>query len=124
MIFRLLAAWCYDALILLALFMLLTAMCVLANAGQAIAPGCRWYQALLLVTFVGYQIVSLRGCGQTIGMRAWRLKVVNAHEKVSILQVIGRLLLTIPAHIVALALMRKPQQVLSKWTHTQLVLVR
>lgn len=38
-----------------------------------------YYQGYLILTVVGYFIFSWTHGGQTIGMRAWRLRVVNKH---------------------------------------------
>jgi uncharacterized RDD family membrane protein YckC len=65
----------YDLLLLGALWMAGTLVIVVARGGEAIAPGNPAYQLLLaaLATafFVGFW---MRG-GQTLGMRAWRLRV-------------------------------------------------
>ena len=41
-----------------------------------IAPGTQWYRAWLLLVAFAYYGVSWRLGGQTIGMKAWRLRVV------------------------------------------------
>lgn len=68
-------AFVYDALLLAALWMATTLVIVVARGGTAIPPGNLPYQALLLAItgafFVGFWV---RG-GQTLGMRAWRLRV-------------------------------------------------
>ncbi len=72
---RRLAAWAYDALLVAALAMLLTFALVLARGGEAVPPGNPGYQlGLLALTAVFYTGFWLRG-GQTLGMRAWRLRV-------------------------------------------------
>jgi uncharacterized RDD family membrane protein YckC len=72
---RRLAALAYDLLLLGALWMASTLVIVIARGGTAIGPGNTAYQLLLggLATafFVGFW---MRG-GQTLGMRAWRLRV-------------------------------------------------
>lgn len=121
MTLRLIAACLYDALILIALLMVVTAFCVLANGGEAIATASRWYQCLLAVVVLIYQIISIRGCGQTIGMRAWHLKIISENQGIKIRQIIARFILTIPAYILALLIFKKPQQLIKKWTKTELV---
>ena len=76
-LFRRLAAAVYDALLVLALCML-TTLCVIAfRRGEFINPGNLLFQLSLLTTaavfFIGFWVYG----GQTLGMRAWRLRVVQ-----------------------------------------------
>lgn len=81
-----LMAMMYDAFILLALSMAYSALAtvfmvlVLGNSGdpeyQPMQHGI-WFQAGWLGTIVGFFWFFLKRAGQTVGMRAWRLKVVS-----------------------------------------------
>ena len=77
---RLLAAL-YDALPMLALWFVATLM-ALALTGGALdvqrLPHKVLEQALLLAVTGAYFVISWRRGGQTIGMRAWRLRIVRA----------------------------------------------
>ena len=74
-VFRRLAAGCYDALLLGAVWMLVTLVIVALRGGEPVPPADPAYQCLLLGIAALFFITSwLRG-GQTLGMRAWRLKV-------------------------------------------------
>jgi len=74
---RRLAAMAYDTLVLFALFMLAGFCTIIVTSGEAVAAGNPWFQALLLLIAISYFCGSwLRG-GQTIGMKAWRLRVVR-----------------------------------------------
>ncbi len=74
-VLRRLAAGCYDALLLGALWMAATLVIVAVRGGQPVPAGQPAYQLLLLVIAALFFITSwLRG-GQTLGMRAWRLRV-------------------------------------------------
>lgn len=74
-VLRRLAAGCYDALLLGALWMAATLAVVAVRGGQPVPAGEPAYQLLLLVVAALFFIASwLRG-GQTLGMRAWRLRV-------------------------------------------------
>lgn len=78
---RLLAA-VYDLLPLLALWMLVSAALLLARGGVPVAPGSAtaWVELVLLWAVAGlYAGLSWRRGGQTMGMRAWRLRVVDAN---------------------------------------------
>jgi uncharacterized RDD family membrane protein YckC len=79
---RRLGALFYDTLLLLALFMVVTALVLPLTRGEAITPqsagAYEWlYRAALAavaVLFFGY---SWTRSGQTVGMAAWRLKLVR-----------------------------------------------
>jgi uncharacterized RDD family membrane protein YckC len=74
-VFRRLAAACYDVLLLGAIWMLATLVIVGVRGGTPVPAGALAYQLLLLATAALFFITSwLRG-GQTLGMRAWRLRV-------------------------------------------------
>ena len=69
------AAICYDLLLFAGLAIVLTLALVLVRGGEAIPPASWWYEVLLLGTnFVYFGISWTRG-GQTLGARAWRLRV-------------------------------------------------
>lgn len=76
-----LLAMLYDGVIALALLMALGALVLLLRGGEAVTPG----SMLALAEFIGlwaligaYAVLSWRFGGQTIGMRPWRLRVVDA----------------------------------------------
>lgn len=72
---RRLAAGCYDLLLLTGVLMLTSFIIVVARGGAAVPAGTPAYQA-----FVGVQVAAFfigfwaRG-GQTLGMRAWHIRV-------------------------------------------------
>ena len=69
---RRLAALLYDALIVLALWMLTGAVVLIFTDGEAVPAGTIWFRCLLLaVTALFFTGFWTRG-GQTLGMRAWR----------------------------------------------------
>jgi uncharacterized RDD family membrane protein YckC len=75
---RRLAAIFYDSLLLFALALVVTAALLPLTGGEAIRPGQPAYRILLcLVGFVFFAGFWVHG-GQTLGMRAWRLRVVRA----------------------------------------------
>lgn len=75
---RRLAAFCYDLLLLAALVFTFTLLVVAVRLGAPVPPGTWWFPACLLAIamlfFCGFWV---RG-GQTLGMRAWRIRVVRA----------------------------------------------
>ena len=77
-LWRRFAAIAYDSLLLFALLLLVTAALLPLTGGEAIRPGQPAYRLLLclvaVVFFAGFWVHG----GQTLGMRAWRLRVVRA----------------------------------------------
>lgn len=71
-----LAAAVYDFFPLLALWMA-TGAASIAVTGGTLDYHVWWYRLLLLAVTAGYFVLSWRYGGQTIGMRAWRLRVVD-----------------------------------------------
>ena len=71
------AAALYDLFPVLALMLATGALAMLATQGT-LDYHAWWYRLSLLVVIGGYYVLSWRNGGQTIGMRAWRLRVVDA----------------------------------------------
>lgn len=72
---RRLAAMFYDSLLLTALFMLAGALTV-AVKGDAVTAGDPALRALLVLVAAGFFVGFWSHGGQTLGMRAWRVRVV------------------------------------------------
>lgn len=76
---RRLGACVYDAFIIVALAMGTGALCLALTRGQMdVADPPWWYRLLLLAVMVAYIVLSWCRGGQTIGMRAWRLRLRSA----------------------------------------------
>ena len=72
-----LAAFVYDFLLLLAIIMVAGFVALPFSGGDAISAGNPWYQTyIFLLSFAFFAWFWTRG-GQTLGMRAWRLRVEN-----------------------------------------------
>ncbi|HEY5559511.1 MAG TPA: RDD family protein [Steroidobacteraceae bacterium] len=79
-IFRRLAAMIYDALLLLALWFSATFAMLPLTGGEAILASRQWllghlYHALLLLLAVAYFGLCWTRGGQTLGMKAWRIRL-------------------------------------------------
>ncbi len=91
---RRLAAIFYDSLLLLSILLSTSFIAVLSNRGQAIPPHSPVFQALLglliYLFFIGFWTYP----GQTVGMAAWKLKVVclKSGQAISLKQAHLRLL--------------------------------
>lgn len=106
-LFRRLAAAFYDALVLLALWMFTTALWLLARHGEAIIPGSpayRPYQLSLLLVAFAFFVGFWRRAGCTLGMQAWRLRLIRAdgtrlHWRDAALRFLAALLAWLPLGI-------------------------
>jgi uncharacterized RDD family membrane protein YckC len=80
---RRLAALVYDAFLLAALLMIFTGGALFFTHGAAVVPATAgaWvyaYRAGLVLVVVGYYALNWLRSGQTLGMRAWRIRAVSA----------------------------------------------
>lgn len=95
---RRLAAMVYDALVLMAVWMLVGFVAVALNGGEA-NESPLFHSALLVVTFAFFAFFWMRA-GMTLGMQAWRLRVQDGDGRpLSLMQALVRFV----AAIVSLA---------------------
>ena len=74
---RRLAAICYDWLLLIALLAVFTGLVLAARSGAAVAPATGWFQVALAAVGALFFAWFWTHGGQTLGMRAWRIRVVR-----------------------------------------------
>jgi uncharacterized RDD family membrane protein YckC len=74
---RRLAALAYDLLLLGAAWFVFTLIVLFARGGRAIEPGTWWFAPSLVAVAAGFFVWFWTHGGQTLGMRAWRLRVVG-----------------------------------------------
>jgi uncharacterized RDD family membrane protein YckC len=79
-LWRRLAALVYDLLAVVAIVMVVGLLCQLATGGRLIGTGAQvvipiWYRPLQALVVAAYFTVSWRYGGQTLGMRAWRIRL-------------------------------------------------
>lgn len=79
---RRLGCMLYDALIVAALLLTLSALILLARGGQPIAPGTPSFQLLMVATCYLYFAWNWRLAGQTPGMRAWRVHIHSSAGRI------------------------------------------
>lgn len=75
--FRRLAAMVYDFFLLLALWFLATALLLPLNGGQAFSSGQIFYPVYLLGVSFGFYGWFWTHGGQTLGLKAWKIKVLT-----------------------------------------------
>lgn len=66
----------YDGLLLIALWMIAAAIIVVPT-GHEIEPGSVIFQVYLLVVAWAYLAICWRHGGQTLGMKAWRIRLTG-----------------------------------------------
>jgi uncharacterized RDD family membrane protein YckC len=77
-LWRRLAAIVYDSFLIFGVVFAATALLLPFTGGEAISAGTLWYDAYLLtVCFLFFGWCWTHG-GQTLGMRAWKIKVQQA----------------------------------------------
>jgi len=79
---RRLLAMLYDAVVLLGLLMLATAVALPFGDVNKVAFHDFWFTLWLLAVSFAYLGTGWRYGGMTIGMRAWRLKLVSDDERI------------------------------------------
>lgn len=86
---RRLAAMVYDALVLMAVWMLVGFVAVALNGGEA-NESPLFHSILLVVTFAFFAFFWMRA-GMTLGMQAWRLRVQSVDGRsLSLMQALVR----------------------------------
>ncbi|MGA7296026.1 MAG: RDD family protein [Rhodanobacteraceae bacterium] len=74
-------AMLYDLLILAALWMITAALCLGLTGGHMDVQHPPWWQRVaLLIVSASYFVLSWWRGGQTIGMRAWRLRLTSLDD--------------------------------------------
>ena len=78
---RRLASLTYDSMLVFAVLMAATALLLPITGGEAVdglGPATFLYQAYLLLVVFGFFAMCWTHGGQTLGMRAWRVRLVQA----------------------------------------------
>jgi uncharacterized RDD family membrane protein YckC len=75
-----LAAMLYDGFLILAILFVATIIALLFNKGEAIESSPVFTLYLVLVIFLFYSWFWSK-CGQTLGMRVWKIQIINDYGK-------------------------------------------
>ena len=93
-----LAAFLYDALLLIALWFVIGGLAVIINGGEGLSANNPFMPSMMLVVWVWFNMHFWRRGGQTLGMRAWRLRLLTTSGKnLSMLQCLLRLVAAVPS---------------------------
>lgn len=74
------AAFLYDALLIIGLWFLVGAIFVAVNAGESVSANNPFLSIVLFLVTFWFNCHFWRRGGQTLGMRAWRLRLINQHD--------------------------------------------
>ena len=90
------AAMVYDGLLILAMWMVITIIAIAINDGTAVEAGNPILSSILFITFFAFYAKFWTHGGQTLGMRAWRLKIVNVQQgQITLVQCLLRLVMAV-----------------------------
>ena len=70
------AAFLYDIFPLIGVFLSTSLIVLVVRGGIPVERYSPWFSALLLFEFAGYYVYSWKVGGQTLGMRAWKMKII------------------------------------------------
>ncbi len=88
-LWRRIAAFLYDSFLLIALFFAVTAIAVAINNGSAIQN--HLFKGVLLLVAYSFFSWFWRNGGQTLGMQAWRIQLINeSTENITHMQCLKR----------------------------------
>ena len=76
-LFKRLAALIYDSFVVFSFLILMTTLALLCNQGRSLLPYKSYFLMYLLLTTGFFLTWFWRQGGQTLGMLAWKIKVLN-----------------------------------------------
>lgn len=121
-----LAAMFYDSILVLALWMLIGAITISFNSGEAVQGP--WFNSLLLITTYSFFAFFWLRSGQTLGMTAWRLRVEDSQGNVltlpqTLMRFMGALVSFLLLGLGYWALIISPEKIAwhDRWTNTRVV---
>lgn len=75
------AAFVYDIFPVLGILLLTNLFVLFLRSGVEVPAHTLWFQLLVFFEIYFYFAYSWKAGGQTLGMRAWKIKVINANGK-------------------------------------------
>lgn len=97
-LFKRLAALVYDGFIVFSFLLLMTAIALLLNGGHSLLPYQPWFGLSLLAITGGFVSWFWHVSGQTLGMLAWKIKMVDKNQQpLTWLRAYGRFWIALPA---------------------------
>lgn len=100
---RLIGSVIYDGLVIMGILMIAGAMALPVNqwiTGDTSDGSYLLYQVYLLVVVLSYFLYFWKKSGQTVGMKAWRIKLISREDSpLTVKQLLLRLVVAIPAYL-------------------------
>jgi len=75
------AAFIYDIFPILGVFILTSFVIVLIRNGEEVKPHTLWFDLILIAELTFYYTYSWKVGGQTLGMRAWKFKIIPNQQQ-------------------------------------------
>jgi len=95
-----LAAFLYDALLMLAIWFVVGGVAVAINSGESLGHNNPFMPSVMFIVWVGFNLYFWRRGGQTLGMRSWRLRLLSTTGKpLTLTQCMLRLVMAVPAFV-------------------------
>jgi uncharacterized RDD family membrane protein YckC len=96
-----LAAFIYDGLLVLGLWFVMGIIFVAANGGEHVAQHNPFLPSAMFIVLFWFNLHFWRRGGQTLGMRAWRLRLINDNKgPLTLMQCLVRFLVAIGSTLV------------------------
>lgn len=95
-----LAAFLYDALLMLAIWFVVGGVAVALNGGESLGHNNPFMPSIMFIVWVGFNLYFWRRGGQTLGMRSWRLRLLSTTGKpLTLTQCMLRLIMAVPSFV-------------------------
>jgi uncharacterized RDD family membrane protein YckC len=78
------ASFLYDIFPLLGLFIITSLIVAIIRKGNIVAQHTLWFDVLIFSEMTLYYVYSWKIGGQTLGMRAWKIKIVPSDEQANL----------------------------------------
>ena len=96
-----LAAFLYDGLLVLGIWFVLGIIFVAVNGGEHVAQHNPFLPSAMFIVLFWFNVHFWRRGGQTLGMRAWRLRLINDNKgPMTLMQCLVRFLVAIGSTLI------------------------
>ena len=83
-IWKHIAAFIYDLFPVIAIILLSSLLVLILRNGEMVPRHTLWFDILIIIEIALYYIYSWKIGGQTLGMRAWKLKIISTDNTLRI----------------------------------------
>ena len=78
------ASFLYDIFPLIGLFIVTSLIVAIIRKGDIVAQHTLWFDVLIFSEMILYYVYSWKLGGQTLGMRAWKIKIIPSDERLNL----------------------------------------